>query len=650
MPKYQDNRSVKVTSPFGAGVLLLSQLSGVERISEPFTFELALMSEHGDLNPDRILGKPLGLELTSASAQPLRYFHGIVCEFAQRGFGEYLHEYRALLRPWYWMLTGAADCRIFQDKAVPDIFEEVCRQAGFADIERQLACTYRPRAYCVQYRERSFDFLNRLLEEEGIFYYFRHAQDKHVLVLCDDVGKCGAVAGYDSVPFYAPATLAALRERDHLESWTFQKSVQPGAFATRAYDFQRPTSAAAGACTLGGDAAPAKLETFDYPARANPLTSEHLEHVARIRAQEMRTGHMVASGHGNAVGLTTGRVFRLTNYPRPDLNRQYLITSVSIELSNNAFETGSAARGADCEISIQAVDSREPYRPARVTPRPRIHGAQTALVVGPKGEEIHTDMFGRVKVQFHWDRYGSSDENSSCFIRVAQLWSGRGWGGMHIPRIGQEVVVSFLEGDPDDPLIIGGVYNGSNRPPHALPDNKTRSGVLSRSSPGGTAEHGNELCFEDRKGSEHVLLHAEKDQTLEVENDESHWVGHDRTKRVQNDETNTIGHDRVESVGDSESISIGKNRTESVGESESVEIGKNRTHQVGGQDRLSVGKQLLIDAGDEVTIQAGAARLTLKKDGTVLLNGQDISLKGDGKVQVKAAADVIIKGGRVVQN
>jgi len=686
---YQDNRSVRVTSPFGKDVLLLARLSAAEQVSQLFHFDLALLSEKGELDADKILGKPLGLALTITQGQPLRHLHGIVTEFAQTGYGERLHEYHVVVRPWFWLLTRTADCRIFQGKTVPEIFKEVCRQAGFSDIEQRLAGSYDAWDYCVQYRETDFNFLSRLLEQEGIFYYFEHAQDKHVLVLSDDVGKCTSMSGYDSVPFYPATATAAQRERDHLQSWMFQKSFQPGTFATRDYDFEHPSPIPAGTSSISRAHNPSKFEIFDYPAEATQLSSAGLDRVAKVRVQELQSSQLVARGHGDAAGLAAGKLFKLTGYPRADLNIQYLITSITLELSSDSYATG-AASGAQFSISVEAVDAREPYRPARITPKPMIHGTQTAVVVGPKGEEIYTDEFGRVKVQFHWDRYGNVDEKSSCFIRVGQLWAGKNWGGIHIPRIGQEVIVSFMEGDPDDPLIIGSVYNGSNKPPYGLPDNKTQSGILSRSTLEGTAENANEFRFEDMKGSELVLLHAEKDQTIEVENDESHSVGHDRKKDVKNNETTSIGQNRTESVGGDESITISKNRTESVGESETISIskdhsqtvsgnrtrmvdkdenvtingkrtenvghdeeisiGKNRTHSISEKDSLSVGKQLIIDAGEEVVIKTGSASLTMKKDGTIELKGADVTVTGSGKVNVKADSDVVVKGSKVSMN
>jgi type VI secretion system secreted protein VgrG len=684
---YQDKRSVKISSPFGANELLFVRMSAVEHVSQPFQFELTLYSEKPDLDADKILGK--ALVVTLDTGQHERHFHGLVSEFAQTGFSERFHEYRATVRPWFWFLTRTADCRIFQGKGVPDIFKAVCQQAGFNDIEVKLG-SYPPREYCVQYRETDFNFLSRLLEQEGIFYYFEHTANKHTLVLSDDVSKCSPIDGYDSVPFYAATANDALRERDHLQAWSIQKTFQPGSYATRDYNLQQPSPILAGTSSISRKHDASKYEVFDYPADATQLTSSGVEKVAKLRVQELQASQMLARGSGDPAGLSAGSTFKLTKHPNSAFNIEYLLTGASLELSSDSYHAGGGSAGTSFSISVEAVDVREAYRPARITSKPLIQGTQTAVVVGPSGDEIHTDDLGRIKVQFHWDRYGELNDKSSCFVRVGQIWAGKSWGGIHIPRIGQEVIVSFIEGDPDRPLVIGSVYNGTNKPPFALPDNKTQSGLRTRSSTGGTADNCNELRFEDLKGSELVFLHAEKNQAIEVENDESHTVGHDRTKSVKNDEKTSIGKNRTETVGENEKISVSKDRSESVGGTESIDvakdrslsvggsssvsvskdetrtingkrndqvdgdeevtIGKNRTHSVGEKDSLSVGKQMLIDVGDEITIKSGSASITLRKDGTITIKGKDITLDGDGKINVKAGSDVAIKGSKITQN
>ncbi|HEX8755740.1 MAG TPA: type VI secretion system tip protein TssI/VgrG, partial [Steroidobacteraceae bacterium] len=499
--KYQDNRSVKVTTPFGPNVLVFARMSHLEQVSRPFQCEVALLGESGDLDPDEILGKPLTVSLTTTGTTPLRHFHGLVTEFEQVGYSERLHQYRAVVRPWFWFLTRTADCRIFQGKSVPEIFQDVCGQAGFRDVDLRLG-SYQPLEYCVQYRETDFSFLSRLLEREGIFYFFEHSENKHTMVLGDDVGGCKPVAGYDSVPFYPATAQQALRERDHLESWSFQKSFQPGSFSSRDYNFEQPTPIPAGTSSISRSYETTKYEIYDFPAEADLLTSSDVDRVAKLRVQELQVPQMVARGKGDAAGLAAGHVFKLTGHPRNGLDIQYLITSTSVELSADAYHAGAGGGETQFTITVEGVDARESYRPPRITPKPMIHGTQTAVVVGPKGDEIYTDQYGRVKVQFHWDRYGKLDDKSSCFVRVGQLWAGKSWGGIYIPRIGQEVIVSFMEGDPDRPIVIGSVYNGANKPPYSLPDNKTQSGIKSRSSLEGTADNFNELRFEDKKGSE----------------------------------------------------------------------------------------------------------------------------------------------------
>jgi type VI secretion system secreted protein VgrG len=703
MASYQDNRSIRITTPLGKDVLLFVHMSATEHVSQLFHFDLTLLSDKGDIDPDKLLGHPATVTVT-IDEQHKRYFHGLVTDFSQTGYEERRHEYRAVVRPWFWFLTRTADCRIFQNKSVPDIFKDVCRQAGFSDYDLQLGGTYDPWDYCVQYRETDFNFLSRLLEQEGIFYFFEHSENKHVLVLCDDVSKCKPVAGYDTVPYFPPADNR--RDRDHLAAWSFQKSFHPGSYATRDFDFKKPSLSLAGTSTISRGHDAAKYEVFDYPAEATPLTAKGVERVAKLRVEELQVAQMTARGSGNAAGLAAGHVFTLADYPRGDLNMKYLITGSSLEISGDTYKTGSAEGAEQFAVSLEAVSAKEHYRPARITPKPIVQGTQTAVVVGVSGEEIWTDEFGRVKVQFHWDRYGKSDENSSCWVRVATAWAGKQWGAISIPRMGHEVIVAFEEGDPDEPIIVGSVYNGTNKPPYALQDNKTQSGIKTRSSKGGTPENCNEIRFEDKKGEEQLYIHAEKNQDISVENDETHSVGHDRKKDVKNDETTTVGHDRTETVSNDETITISGNRTISVTKDETAKVsgarshsvtkqetiqvdddqsitiakaqtlsvGKDQSETVGGAQTVSVakdqsvsvsgaqsitvskditmsaGKTYKLDAADSITLTTGSASITMKKDGTITIKGKDITLEGSGKINVKASSDVIIKGSKVQQN
>ncbi|MGH8260115.1 MAG: type VI secretion system Vgr family protein, partial [Steroidobacteraceae bacterium] len=319
--KYQDNRSVKVSSPLGPNILLFSRMTSVEHVSQPFQCDLSLFSESGDLDPDKILGKPLAVSLATDGEAPSRYFHGIVTDFEQVGYGQRLHEYRAVIRPWYWFLTRTADCRIFQGKTVIEIFQDVCKQAGFSDLELRVG-SHPQREYCVQYRETDFNFLSRLLEHEGIFYFFEHSENKHVMVLADDVAQCKSIAGYDNVPYFPPTTDGAMRTRDHLQAWSIQKSFQPGSYASRDYDLEHPSPIPAGAASISRAHNPTKFEMYDYPAEADELeagssqiTSKGVERIAKLRIEELQASQMVARGSGDAAGLAAGCLFRLAGHP-----------------------------------------------------------------------------------------------------------------------------------------------------------------------------------------------------------------------------------------------------------------------------------------------------------------------------------------------
>ena len=592
----QEHRSFDFKTPLGKDVLLVRQMSGTEALSEPYQWDLDLLSEKGDINAEDLLGQKVSLSFTMANGNK-RYFHGYVTEFSQGGWLQRYYRYHATLRPWYWLLTRTADCRIYQEMTVPQIFEQVVQQYGFTDYELRLSGTYQSREYCVQYRETDFNFLSRLLEHEGIYFFFEHAESKHTLVLVDDPGQHKTFEGYETVPYYAPGGKDALRERDHLESWSYTKAVQSGSFATTDFDFEKPRKSLASSATITRQHQQASFEVFDYPGALSQLESSQSDATTKVRIQELQAGYMVATGHGNAAGLAAGWKFTLDKFPRKDLNMAYVVIRASYALSTDVYESGSHAESSAFEVWIDAIDARTPYRAPRMTRKPLVHGAQTAMVVGPAGEEIYTDKYGRVKVQFPWDRYGKQDEQSSCWIRVAQLWAGKGWGMIQVPRIGQEVMVTFLEGDPDRPIITGRVYNGDSMPPYGLPDNATQSGMKSRSSKGGGDANFNEIRFEDLKGSEQLYIHAEKNQDGVVENDQTHLVGHDRTKTVNHDEKTQVGNDRTETVGNNESITIGVNRTEQVGVNEQINIGANRTESVGANETIGITANRTISVG-----------------------------------------------------
>ncbi|MEN0107039.1 MAG: type VI secretion system tip protein VgrG, partial [Pseudomonas sp.] len=528
----QSTRLARVDSPLGADVLLLQRMDGVEELGRLFAYDLQLVSENSSVKLDALLGKPMSvaLELHDGS---FRQFHGIVSQCSQgAGIGQY-SAYRATLRPWFWLLSRTSDCRIFQNMKVPDIIKQVFRDLGFSDFEDALSDSYREWEYCVQYRETSFDFVSRLMEQEGIYYYFRHEKERHVLVLCDAYGAHKTVANYTSVPFYPPS--GEQRERDHIYDWQLAHHVQPGSLALNDYDFQRPSARLEVRSVISRPHTRSDYPLYDYPGEY--VQSGDGEHYARTRIQAIQTQYERVQLRGRARGIGSGHLFKLSNCPRDDQNREYLIVGARYTLVQEFFETGFSESEGQFESDLDCMDASQAFRPLPTTPRPIVQGPQTAMVVGPKGEEIWTDQYGRVKVHFYWDRHDQSNENSSCWMRVSQSWAGKNWGSIQIPRIGQEVIVGFLEGDPDRPIITGRVYNAEQTVPYELPANATQSGTKSRSSKGGTPANFNEIRMEDKKGAEQLFIHAEKNQDIEVENDETHWVGHDRTKTIDHDET-----------------------------------------------------------------------------------------------------------------
>jgi type VI secretion system secreted protein VgrG len=627
MAATQKDRSITIKSPLEDDVLLFESLSGQERLSSLYGYELTVLSESGELSADKLLGQQICVSFQPDKG-PRRFIHGIATDFEQTGWTQNYHQYRLTVRPWLWLLTRTADCRIYQEKSIPDIFEAVAKEYGFTDYRLDLKRSYATWEYCVQYRETDFNFISRLLEQEGIYYYFEHHEGRHDLVLADDPACHKKRTGYETVPYYAPGTNESQRERDHLANWTVSASVQPGCYALTDFDFKKPRKTLLGKGSLSAGHARANFEIFDYPAELQEQEGSETERIAKVRIEELHALRSLARGGGDAGGLVTGAKFHLEKYPRKDLNIDYLIVGSSFSLSSNAYDSGGSGADSDLSVSIEAVDATTAFRPSRMTPKPIIQGSQTAIVVGKANEEIWTDEYGQVKVQFHWDRYGKRDENSSCWMRVAQVWAGEQWGAMHTPRIGQEVIVSFLEGDPDQPIITGRVYNGANKPPYG--ENATRSGIKSRSSKNGTAENANEIRFEDKKDEEQLFFHAEKDLLTEVEHDQKISVG--------NDETVQVKHDRTATVDNNEKLKVGKNRTEEVGD----------------DDKVKIGKTYVLEAGDQITLKSGSSELVMKKDGTITLKGAKITIdasqtlteKAGQKVEVKAM-QIAVKGTKV---
>jgi type VI secretion system secreted protein VgrG len=575
-------RFLAIKTPLDDGDLLIYRMRVREELGRMSEFQIDLLSPKSDIDFDKIVGQDVTVKLTLPD-DSLRYFHGFVTRFVQVGTHGRFFRYHAVVHPWLWFLTRTANCRIFQGKKVPDILKEVLGQHFAADVKFELTGHYRTWDYCVQYRETDFNFVSRLMEQEGIYYYFKHAEGRATMVLADSYSAHEALKGYEQIPFVRAERLMRT-DAERITDWQLAREIQPGAYVIKDFDFTKPSTDLKVSYKIKRKHERATYEVYDFPGEY--LQTADGEHYVQTRLEELQSEFELAHGESNARGISVGFLFKLTGQPRQDQNAEYLVVKTDIDLEAGEYEsliTGGSVPSYACNFTV--IKSSEAYRPARITPKPIVQGPQTAIVVGPSGDEINTDKYGRVQVQFPWDRFGSG----SFWIRVSQVWAGKNWGMIAIPRMGQEVIVDFLDGDPDEPIITGRVYNAEQMPPYDLPGNKTQTGIKSRSSLKGTGANFNEFRFEDKKGSEQVYLHAEKNQDIEVENDETHTVGHDRTKTIDNDETTTVKHDRTETVGNNETITIGVNRTEKVGSNENITIGANRTESVGANENITIG-------------------------------------------------------------
>jgi type VI secretion system secreted protein VgrG len=598
----QTGRPMQVTTPAGTDVLLLEGLSVHESVSEPFEITLDLLSTNAKIDPDTMLRKAITVTLELQGGGE-RYFHGFVSRFAQGGRGDQFVSYRAEVVPALWFLNLVSDCRVFQNMSVPDIVQKVLNDSGLTDVKTNLVGAYSPREYCVQYRESNFTFISRLMEEEGIFYFFEHAKDKHTLVIADNTGAAepGPV-GKLKVAF---ADAETAEQGDIIDQFEMLSVVRPGKVTLADYtDLQ--TKRLEGTSTAAAPKASAKgLALYDYPGKFGAVAGG--ERYAKLRLEAEEAMARVVSGHTNCRGLVSGHKLDVVEHYRSDLNDSYHILTLSTvaRITNYGSTTAGVSAGETFRFDAQftAMPASVVYRPPQRTPKSLVYGTQTAAVVGPKGEEIYVDKYGRVKVQFFWDRLGKNDEKSSCWVRVSSAWAGKGWGAIHVPRIGQEVVVDFLEGDPDRPIITGRVYNSEQVVPYELPANGTQSGIKSHSSKQGEVANTNELRFEDKKGSEQIYVHAEKDLSTIVLNDETRDVQHDRTTTIKNDETKTVteGNEATTIEKGNRSIKVTK------GNQEVVIAEGDETYTI------AKGKQTVeIDKDRSVTIKTGNESLHVK--------------------------------------
>jgi type VI secretion system secreted protein VgrG len=693
MPPYtQANQPLEVVTPLGKDVLLITGFRGEEGISRLFQFTVDMVADaKTEIAFDKLLGQKITVRLSLVNNKP-RYFNGICNRISQGEWDNDFCTFQLQIVPQFWLLTKIAQSRIFQQKNVPDILKIVLK--GLApNVAFQFSGQYQPRNYCVQYRETDFDFACRLMEEEGIFYFFTHTTDGHMLVVADSA---------QSHPELAPASKLAFAKgihdqwlEDRVHTWQKRQELLTGQFTLWDHCFELPGKNLQAKMTVNNDLQVGKpkhqllaggaagREAYDYPGAyairfdgVNPNGGDRSadvqnilkdnERTVGIRQQQQAVQGVAIDGTSTCRQMVSGHRFTLEKHGHGD--GAYVLTDLKHEVVSFGGYRSLPNEPFRYVNSFTAIPLALPFRPQRVTPRPFVHGNQTATVVGLAGQEIFTDKYGRVKVQFHWDREGKRDASSSCWVRVAQVWAGKRWGASFWPRIGQEVVVAFIEGNPDAPIIVGSVYNADQMPPYLgdgldskhAKDNKV-SGVKSNSTPGG--EGFNEWRFDDTKGSEQFFLHAQRNLDITVNKDafakiygDSHSIigdkGGNHYELVTKDRHIDIKQNQVEhiegnqqltvdgnvdyvvqktvkeSISQASHITVGADRNEKVGGNQSLDVGGNQNEKVASNHNLQAGSSIHIKAGANIVVEAGA-EITLKVGGNfVVIDSSGVTIVG----------------------
>jgi len=654
----QDSRLIAVDTPLGKDELLLVSFDGIEFVSAPFEFQLSTLSLNLEIKPEDLIGKPITVKIQNQHA---RVFNGFVKSFS---FGEIkssgFREYKLVMVPWLWFLSKTEGRRIFQNKNTKDIVTQVFSDLGFNDFDFK-AAGGTPREYCVQYGESDMQFVSRLLAEEGYAYYFKHEEAKHTLVIVD---KANA---YDECLESNLTYSKGSTPDSQILDWQHDYEFRTGSWAINDFNFKEPKKKlVAEASSKSKFANNSKFAHYEYPDLYEFGAGSDLVKV-RMDAEEVQMNTI--KGRSNCSTFYTGGFFTLEKHDTKSEQGSYILLSVEHHAYDSSYYTGEAGESY-YQNGFTCIPSDVHFRPKQSVPRPVMNGPQSAIVTGPAGEEIYIDEFGRIKVQFIWDREGKNDENSTCFLRVMQSMAGNGWGSSFIPRIGHEVIVSFLDGNPDRPIVTGAVYNGVNKPPYS---SKTQSGIKTHSTKSGSAANYNELRFDDKKGAEQVYIHAEKNLDTMVENNETLTVDNDRTKRVKHDEHATIENDRIKQVNHDENSTIENNRnktvnnnqTETIKNNKTITVGKNHKEDIKANMTIQIDKDLketvtgkyledvnksyrlnaqtiTFKADEKIVIQTGTAKIVMTNNGDITISGNTIN--------VKASSNVVIKGSKVITN
>ncbi len=633
----QAQRSVQIGQIAGSEFVLTS-MRGEEEISGLFSFWLELVSEDISVMAESVIGQNVSFNVSYGDDAP-RFFNGYVRRFIVGGLDLKNHRYyRAEVVPWLWFLTQNSDCRIFQDKTAVEIIEGIFKDRGFADFAVHLKSQHTPREYCVQYRETDFNFVSRLMEEEGISYYFQHENGKHILVLVDSSDLFPECP--DSIIDLTHSSQGTFEPGPHLRSWQHEYQFRPGRWAHADYNFKTPkTRLVTPEKTLLQVPHASKYEYFDYPGVFEEKSRG--SQLARVRMEELESEYNTIQATSTCKSFSAGHKFTLGRHRiLSESNNSYTIRRISHFAQDNVYTTGEDS-GPTYENQFECFPSACSFRPPRLTSKPLMGGCQTAVVTGPADEEIYPDEFGRVKVQFHWDRRGHFDEKSSCWIRVSQTHAGKGWGYIDLPRVGEEVIVDFLEGDPDRPIITGRVYNAYNKPPFELPAKKTRRGFTTRTYKGVGY---NELSMDDTKGAEQIRIHAQRDMNTVVENDQTTNVNHNRIDVVKvNDQLTVHGNQTREVFG---------GRKQIIHKNEACQVKGNRDKIVDAENKEKYGGDFHLHiCGDRLAATDGNDHLTVggekhEKIGRVyaVSSGQEVHIKAGMKIIIEAGMQISLVG------
>jgi len=642
------DRFISVTALAGND-LFFHAMSGDEEMSRPFQYIVDVLSKGRNIQFVDALGEKMTVSVEQSDSG-VRCFNGYVTRFTQVGMqGNYYH-YRAVLHPWLWFLAHTSDCRIFQNKTVPEIVQKIFRKYSNNDFKLVLEKSgfdYPVREYTVQYRETDLRFISRLLEEVGISYHFVHGIEAHTLVLTDSIAGREHRSGYETVLLRTPGETG---QTECLSHWSVAQEIKTAAYVLRDFDYMKPRAPLLSQLVPGDDPNRELLgEMYDYPGRFQ--TQDAGDQTVKVRLNEAQAYYETVTAAGSVRGVGLGNVFMLTEAPWSDGKTEHLIVRARYELQGKLPESGPDAGQDRFECQLTLVESNVPFRPVTRTPKPVVQGPQTAIVVGPKKdddnpEEIWTDDLGRVLVRFHWERLGPSkphdperdseeqdNESAPCFVRVASLWAGQQWGIQFTPRIGQEVMVEFLEGDPDRPVVTGRMYNNVNKPPY--PNAKaTQSGIKTRSTKGGGPNNYNEIRFEDKKGQEEMFIQAEKTQTVNVKGS--------RTLTVGGSESITVGGERSTTVTKNDTVHLEAEHLMSVVAQTTHYFKGGHIHNVYGAEHSIlveknrddyVGELLSMESGQKIVLTVGQSTITITAD-SIDLTSTKVTINGSASVEV----------------